>query len=71
MLVDAVVCSECADAIWSRNRHDFRYCKCGATFVDGGRDYLRYGTAVEGAGKPLTIKMEVEESTLWPEPKFP
>jgi hypothetical protein len=23
------------------SRHDFKFCKCGAVAVDGGKDYLR------------------------------
>lgn len=36
-------CAKCGDEIESTYRHDFRYCKCGAIFVDGGHDYLRRG----------------------------
>lgn len=36
-------CPKCRDIIFSEHRHDFRRCKCGAIFVDGGKDYLRYG----------------------------
>lgn len=36
-------CKACGDEIESKHRHDFRSCKCGAIFVDGGRDYLRCG----------------------------
>lgn len=36
-------CAECGDIIESKFRHDWVPCKCGAIFVDGGRDYLRRG----------------------------
>lgn len=36
-------CTRCGDTIESVHRHDFRACKCGAIFVDGGRDYHRSG----------------------------
>jgi hypothetical protein len=36
-------CSKCCEVIESRHRHDFKYCKCGSSFVDGGLEYLRYG----------------------------
>jgi ribosomal protein S27E len=42
-----VMCPKCKDVIWSRSVHDMRYCGCKNTFVDGGRDYLRYG-GIEG-----------------------
>jgi hypothetical protein len=41
--VTTITCQACGDEIYSRARHDFHYCKCGETFVDGGFDYLRYG----------------------------
>ena len=34
-------CKKCTDTIYSRHRHDFRYCKCKAIAIDGGRDYIR------------------------------
>lgn len=36
-------CKKCDDIIESKHVHDFRYCKCGAIFIDGGLEYLRYG----------------------------
>lgn len=36
-------CLKCGDTVESTFRHDFVYCKCGAVFVDGGKDYLRRG----------------------------
>lgn len=29
--------------IYSNHRHDYKRCKCGDCFVDGGYSYLRYG----------------------------
>ena len=40
---NAAQCALCDTVIESTHRHDFRYCKCGAIFVDGGREYLRRG----------------------------
>lgn len=34
-------CKKCNDIIESVSRHDFKFCKCGAVAVDGGKDYLR------------------------------
>lgn len=39
--VRGIKCTNCQDEIWSRYRHDMRSCKCGKTFIDGGRDYMR------------------------------
>lgn len=41
--VNAVRCLYCGDIIQSRSRHDFVYCSCKNTFVDGGLDYQRVG----------------------------
>lgn len=32
-------CRLCSDVIESTYAHDFKWCKCGAIGVDGGRDY--------------------------------
>ena len=34
---------KCYDIIESHHRHDFVKCKCGAIFLDGGMDCVRYG----------------------------
>ena len=36
-------CNKCKDVIVSTHRHDFKWCKCGGLFVDGGLAYLRRG----------------------------
>jgi hypothetical protein len=41
IVCNQIKCNKCGDTPFSRNRHDFRYCKCGAVAVDGGQEYLR------------------------------
>ena len=41
----ALHCLKCDNVIYSVHVHDFHNCPCGNVFVDGGRDYLRYGGA--------------------------
>ncbi|MDE2097333.1 MAG: hypothetical protein KGL39_08830 [Patescibacteria group bacterium] len=41
--VNRLKCKKCGDVIESTWVHDFKYCKCGAIFVDGGLEYSRYG----------------------------
>ncbi len=36
-------CLICNEIIESKYRHDFVECKCGKCFVDGGKDYFRFG----------------------------
>jgi len=47
ILRNAAECRKCGDIIESTYRHDFKWCKCKAIFVDGGMDYLRRGGAPE------------------------
>ena len=43
IIKNMIRCNTCGDTIESTFRHDFKYCKCGRVFVDGGHDYLRRG----------------------------
>lgn len=43
ILCNKAQCRKCGDIIESKYRHDFVKCKCGAIFVDGGKDYARRG----------------------------
>ena len=46
---DGLHCKTCDDVIYSINRHDMRYCECRAVFIDGGREYTRYGGDMNNA----------------------
>ena len=60
-------CDQCQEFIWSKYRHDMKYCSCEAHFVDGGFDYLH-----TSAGKELEetydilINKETGHTTLLP-----
>lgn len=45
MLVNALLCKKCNTVVWSKYRHDWQPCNCDpwSIFVDGGRDYFRWG----------------------------
>ena len=43
LIRNAAKCRLCGDIVESKHRHDFRSCKCGEIFVDGGLDYSRGG----------------------------
>jgi hypothetical protein len=43
ILHNRIRCKKCNDIIESVHVHDFNYCKCGKVFVDGGREYGRFG----------------------------
>jgi tRNA(Ile2) C34 agmatinyltransferase TiaS len=40
---NAIKCNHCGEVIESKYTHDFKGCKCGCVYVDGGLDYLRRG----------------------------
>lgn len=40
---NAIQCNFCNQVVESKHRHDFRECRCGRVFVDGGKSYLRRG----------------------------
>lgn len=46
IIQNQVKCNKCKDEIFSKHRHDFVRCKCGAIAVDGGMEYLRRVGAV-------------------------
>jgi hypothetical protein len=60
MKISAIECPKCEAIIYSRARHDFRYCPCGDVAVDGGFDYKKvsYHDA-----RPRHIWVEVPEVT--------
>ena len=43
LIRNRIRCKSCDDIIESGHVHDFKYCKCGKVFVDGGKEYCRYG----------------------------
>ena len=56
-----IKCKKCGEIIESTSRHDFKFCKCGAVAVDGGKDYLRrvgnkddYEELIEYEGRGLS-----------------
>ena len=41
IIINKIKCNKCGEIIESASVHDFKFCKCGAVAVDGGRNYLR------------------------------
>ena len=44
-------CNKCHETIISHHRHDFVTCRCGASSLDGGTEYVRY----IGSCSPTTV----------------
>ena len=38
IITNKIRCRKCGDVIESKYTHDFRFCKCGAVAVDGGKE---------------------------------
>lgn len=60
IFVNKLKCKLCGDIIESKYTHDFKWCKCGSVFIDGGHEYLR-------RGYPPDMKLEdaIEELSEW------
>jgi hypothetical protein len=41
MLIKGIKCVKCMDVLYSRARHDMRFCSCGSAAIDGGFDYIK------------------------------
>jgi hypothetical protein len=65
MKLKAVHCLSCDDKIYSRAPHDFRHCSCGQIFVDGGREYFKYGGNPNAEFKLIEISIDVPLDELY------
>ena len=62
MKTTGIKCNKCRVTIFSRARHDFRYCKCGGCAIDGGQDYFR----IIGEGyEVVDLDLDVERKDLF------
>lgn len=41
MKINAIICKNCGDTIYSRSIHDFHWCSCNSVAIDGGFDYTK------------------------------
>lgn len=64
IITNKAQCALCLDIIESKHTHNFRRCKCGEIFVDGGKSYLRRGASSINSIIELseTYEEEVERS---------
>lgn len=43
VIKNSAACALCGEILESKHVHDFQRCLCGAIFIDGGKDYIRWG----------------------------
>lgn len=66
IIKNAICCNICGDEIESKHVHNFVTCKCGASSVDGGQEYLRRVYKEEGCFTELSVfeaEAEKEDGT--------
>lgn len=51
--VVSVKCPKCKDTVYSRTRHDMRFCTCESISIDGGFDYVKVSNSIN---KPIKTK---------------
>lgn len=56
-----VQCSKCKHVLISTYNHDFNYCDCGLTYIDGGDSYTRVGYSTGWPYVNVDIDMINEE----------
>ena len=59
LIRNAIKCNHCGEVIESKHTHDFRECKCGTVYVDGGLSYCRVG--FKNSPNDFTDMCEYEE----------
>lgn len=52
------------DIVYSRFRHDYRNSPDNTVFVDGGRDYLRWGGKDTNLGRVVNFKVEKDKLVI-------
>jgi len=57
MKVLAIKCPKCKSVVYSRTRHDMRWCECGNVAIDGGFEYTKISS---GKSSPEPFKLEVK-----------
>lgn len=53
----AIQCFKCDEVVFSAMRHDYSKCSCGNVFIDGGKDYCRYGMTDLNSSEVVTIDL--------------
>jgi len=63
MKVNFVICPKCLNLIYSRVRHDFRTCECGAVGIDGGQEYTKIMADEKTLAKTITGMIDIAHNS--------
>jgi len=64
MKINAIKCLSCGDIIYSRARHDMRWCSCKMIAIDGGFDYHKV-SFTDALPKSVEIEVDVTKNELF------
>jgi hypothetical protein len=64
MKITGIKCPSCNDIVFSRARHDCRFCSCGDVYIDGGFDYTRIGFSSQPPEK-IELNLDVTVQDLF------
>lgn len=64
-VVECATCNKCGETVYSRATHDMRWCKCGKTAIDGGREYVKLTGSDYRIGKIEVLASEFELQQDW------
>lgn len=68
MKITGLYCPKCKQFIYSRDRHDCKWCKCQTYYIDGGQLEEVFGTGGKDKNFPsliLTIDLDVTSDELY------
>ena len=63
--VNAIKCRKCESIIFSRAHHDFRWCDCKSTAIDGGFLYSKVTGEPENIEFDLEIEVDADKKALY------
>ena len=64
MKINAIQCDKCGDIVFSRARHDMRWCNCGEVAIDGGFDYTKI-SYITSCPKRVEIEVNATKAQLY------
>lgn len=65
LIVAALLCKSCNHAVFSRCRHDMRWCKCRSIAIDGGFDYCRVLSKEDAQMDQIQLEIPVSKRDLY------